>query len=55
MGKHAGATIEVATKSGTRDFYGEAFEYLRNDHLDANDFCEPAAMGRPKPAAGLQW
>jgi hypothetical protein len=38
MGKHAGATIEVATKSGTRDFHGEAFEYLRNDHLDANDW-----------------
>ena len=38
MGKHAGATIEVATKSGTRNFHGEAFEYLRNDHLDANDW-----------------
>src|SRR5262249_59965832 len=37
MGKHAGATIEVATKSGTKDFHGEAFEYLRNDGLDAND------------------
>jgi hypothetical protein len=38
MGKHAGATIEVATKSGTRNFHGEAFEYLRNDHLDSNDW-----------------
>ena len=38
MGKHSGATIEVSTKSGTRDFHGEAFEYLRNDHLDANDW-----------------
>jgi len=38
MGKHAGATIEVATKSGTKDFHGEAFDYLRNDHLDANDW-----------------
>jgi hypothetical protein len=38
MGKHSGATIEVATKSGTRDFHGEVFEYLRNDHLDANDW-----------------
>jgi len=38
MGKHSGATIEVATKSGTRNFHGEAFEYLRNDHVDANDW-----------------
>jgi hypothetical protein len=38
MGKHSGATIEVATKPGTRDFHGEAFEYLRNDQLDANDW-----------------
>jgi hypothetical protein len=38
MGKHAGATIEVATKAGTKDFHGEAFDYLRNDHLDANDW-----------------
>jgi hypothetical protein len=36
MGKHAGATIEVATKSGTRDFHGAAFEYVRNNKFDAN-------------------
>ena len=38
MGKHSGATIEVATKSGTREFHGALFEYLRNDALDANDW-----------------
>jgi hypothetical protein len=38
MGKHAGASIEVATKSGTRDFHGTVFEFFRNDHLDANDW-----------------
>ena len=36
LGKHSGATIEVATKSGTKDFHGDAFEYVRNDHFDAN-------------------
>jgi hypothetical protein len=36
LGKHSGATIEVATKSGTRDFHGDVSEYLRNDVLDAN-------------------
>ena len=38
MGKHAGAQIEVATRSGTKDFHGELFDYLRNDALDANDW-----------------
>ena len=38
MGKHAGATIELATKSGTSTFHGDAFEYARRDWMDANDF-----------------
>jgi hypothetical protein len=38
MGKHAGATIEVATKSGTKDFHGDAFEYNRNSAVAAADF-----------------
>jgi hypothetical protein len=38
MGKHSGATIEVATKSGTRDFHGDAFEYNRNSAVAANPF-----------------
>jgi carboxypeptidase family protein len=38
IGKHAGALIEAATKSGTREFHGMLFEYIRNDHLDANDW-----------------
>jgi Carboxypeptidase regulatory-like domain len=37
-GKHSGATIEIATKAGTRDFHGDLFEFVRNDHLDANDW-----------------
>jgi hypothetical protein len=38
MGRHAGAVIEVATKSGTKQFHGSVFEFLRNDKLDANDW-----------------
>ena len=38
MGKHAGATIELVTKSGTKDFHGTVFEFLRNEKLDANDW-----------------
>ncbi len=38
QGKHAGASIEVATKSGTREFHGDAYEYVRNNDFDAQPF-----------------
>ncbi len=37
-GRTAGAVINLTTKSGTTEFHGTAFEYLRNDNLDANSF-----------------
>jgi len=57
MGKHAGANIEMATKSGTRDFHGDAWEYVRNDVFDANDFfINRGAIGEPNAAkTPLKW
>jgi hypothetical protein len=58
MGKHAGATIEVATKGGTKDFHGSVFEYLRNDHLDANDWFINQELNPPggnAPKRPLKW
>lgn len=37
-GKSGGANIEVVTKSGTKEFHGDLFEYVRNDAFDANDW-----------------
>src|SRR5262249_41215620 len=37
-GQAAGGVISVAIKSGTNSLHGSAFEFLRNDKLDANDF-----------------
>jgi hypothetical protein len=37
-GNSAGSTVNLVTKSGTNQFHGSAWEYFRNDALDANDF-----------------
>jgi hypothetical protein len=37
-GRGTGANVEVVTKSGSNELHGSAFEFFRNDVLDANDF-----------------
>ncbi|HLV88546.1 MAG TPA: carboxypeptidase regulatory-like domain-containing protein [Candidatus Sulfotelmatobacter sp.] len=37
-GRNGGGTVSVVTKSGTNDFHGSLFDYLRNDAFNANDF-----------------
>ena len=37
-GRFGGGIINVATKSGTNKLHGTAYEFVRNDHLDANNF-----------------
>ena len=37
-GRSGGGQVVVATKNGTRDFHGDAFEFVRNTALDANDY-----------------
>ncbi|HEU5339666.1 TonB-dependent receptor, partial [Edaphobacter sp.] len=37
-GRSIGDVVNVITKSGTNDLHGEAFEYLRNDALDARNY-----------------
>src|SRR2546430_8574993 len=44
-GGNAGANINVQLRSGTNQFHGAAFEFLRNNALDARGFFRP----RPLP------
>jgi len=37
-GQAAGATIQMVSKSGTKDFHGDASYFLRNEDFNANDF-----------------
>jgi hypothetical protein len=37
-GRSAGANVNIAIKSGSRDLHGTAYWYVRNDKFDANEF-----------------
>jgi Carboxypeptidase regulatory-like domain len=43
FGSRVGPTVLVTTKSGTNDFHGSLFEFLRNTSLDAKSFFATSA------------
>jgi hypothetical protein len=47
-GRTSGGVITATTKSGTNQFHGSAYEFLRNAALDADSFIDNAS-GNPKP------
>jgi carboxypeptidase family protein/TonB-dependent receptor-like protein len=48
FGRTPGGQISIVTRSGTNQFHGTAFDYLRNDIFDANDWFADS-KGLPKP------
>jgi len=50
QGGTGGAEVALVTKSGTNDFHGSAYEYMRNTYTSANDyFNKQAELGSGEP------
>jgi len=47
-GRNAGANVDLVTKGGGNEFHGAAWEYFRNDDLNANTFFRNAT-DQPRP------
>src|SRR5437016_6079297 len=48
FGRGGGGNVQAVTKSGSNDIHGAAYEYFRNDALNANNpFLKAAGVSRP--------
>jgi len=48
FGRFNGGVINLTTKSGANNFHGAAFEFLRNEALNARNLFAPATAANPK-------
>ena len=46
-GRALGSVVNVTTKAGSNDLHGAAFEFLRNEKLDAKNFFDPPGPRAP--------
>src|SRR5882672_4053101 len=55
-GRNSGSIVNIATRSGTEQFHGEAYDYLRNNWFDARNFFNPqfTSTGAPNPQSVLK-
>src|SRR6266498_286692 len=52
-GRNSGASISIATRSGTSEFHGTGFFFLRNEALNSNEWYANAQKS-PKPLIRMQ-
>jgi hypothetical protein len=48
FGRFNGGVVNLSTRSGTNDFHGAAFEFLRNEVLNARNLFAPKTAANPK-------
>jgi Carboxypeptidase regulatory-like domain len=46
-GRNSGAIVNIATRSGSNEFHGEGFEFIRNDIFDARNFFDRCPAANP--------
>jgi hypothetical protein len=51
FGRNSGSIVNIATRSGTQEFHGEAYDYFRNNWLDARNFFNPRLDSKGSPLA----
>ena len=57
-GRNSGSIVNVATRPGVNTWHGEAYNYMRNNDLDARNFSNPthttsAGRSRRQPAGAV--
>jgi len=45
-GRNAGSIVNIATRSGSNDWHGELYDFLRNHALDARNFTNPKGVAQ---------
>src|SRR5579864_7965231 len=53
-GRNSGGIVSMVTKSGTTQWHGEVFDFLRNDRLNANSFFNKSTPGSVFPRDSLR-
>ena len=55
-GRNGSGTVEVETKSGTKRFHGDLYEFLRNDAFNATQFaCDLCPRHTRKTTSVYHW